>query len=95
MEMSANPVMTFLLCIVDDEMKLLSDDSYSDFEESVIHKKQTMQKPKKDDLPKEPINTASSLLNILTGLLDSEVNNKQSKRNDKEMFLPGFVTWDF
>ena len=60
--------------VTGDRAKPLSDDSDNDFEESVLRKKQKMQqKPKKDDMPQEPINTASSLLNILTGLLDSEV----------------------
>ena len=60
--------------VVDDGTNPLSDDSDSDFEESVLRKRQKgKEKPKKEDMPSEPISTASSLLNILTGLLDSEV----------------------
>ena len=45
----------------------------------MLRKKQKRKQiPKKDDMPNEPINTASSLLNILTGLLDSEVRSCQN-----------------
>ena len=67
----------YISLFVDDGINPLSDDSDSDFQESVLGKKQKgKQKPKKEDMPSEPISTASSLLNILTGLLDSEVFKK-------------------
>ena len=65
----------FFLPHEDDGVNPLSSDSDSDFEETVLRKKEKRkQQRKKEDMPSEPISTASSLLNILTGLLDSEVN---------------------